>query len=100
MSIARGYAAHSYDTPLTPYTFWRRELNDDDVAIAILHSGVCHSDMHTVRNEWAGTVYPDGTIYPSVPGHEIVGRVTAVGAAVSKFRVGDVVGVGTMVDSC
>ncbi|MBF9266561.1 NAD(P)-dependent alcohol dehydrogenase [Acidovorax cattleyae] len=72
----------------------RRTPGDLDVAIDILHCGVCHSDLHTVRGEWAGTQFP------SVPGHEIVGRVTSVGALVTKFRAGDLVGVGCMVDSC
>ena len=100
MAIAHGYAAHSHDTPLVPYSFERRALRDDDVQIEILYSGVCHSDMHTVHNEWDGSVYSDGTLYPSVPGHEIVGRVTALGPSATRFKVGDVVGVGTMVDSC
>ena len=89
-----GYAAHSADTPLVPYTFERRGLRADDVAIDILYCGVCHSDLHTARGDWAGTVYPN------IPGHEIVGRVTAVGPDVSKFAVGDTVAVGCMVDSC
>ena len=100
MAIAHGYAAHSHDTPLTPYTFERRDLRDNDVQIEILYSGVCHSDLHTIHNEWEGSVYPDGTLYPSIPGHEIVGRVTALGKSASKFKLGDLVGVGTMVDSC
>src|SRR5690606_8419826 len=77
-----------------PHTIVRRALTDTDVGIDILHCGVCHSDLHTVRGEWAGTVYP------CVPGHEIIGRVTAVGAAVTRFDVGDIVGVGCFVDSC
>jgi uncharacterized zinc-type alcohol dehydrogenase-like protein len=89
-----GYAAHSAETPLVPYTFERRDLRADDVAIDILYCGVCHSDLHTARGDWSGTVYPN------VPGHEIVGRVSAVGADVSKFAVGDTVAVGCMVDSC
>ena len=89
-----GYAAQSPSTPLAPFAFQRRATGPRDVALDILYCGVCHSDLHTVRNEWQGTVYP------SVPGHEIVGRVTAVGAEVSKFRIGDLVGVGCMVDSC
>lgn len=100
MALAHGYAAHSHDTPLVPYSFERRALRDNDVEIEILYSGVCHSDMHTVHDEWSGSVYPDGTIYPSVPGHEIVGRVKSLGSAATKFKVGDIVGVGTMVDSC
>lgn len=94
MSLTLGYAATSPTTPLAPFKFERRAPGPNDVALDILFCGVCHSDLHTARNEWQNTVYP------SVPGHEIVGRVTAVGAKVSKFRVGDFVGVGCMVDSC
>ncbi len=94
MSKAHGYAAHSATTPLAPFSFDRREPGPLDVTFDILHCGVCHSDLHTVRGEWGGTTFP------SVPGHEIVGRVTAVGDLVSKFTVGDLVGVGCMVDSC
>ncbi|MFZ5704731.1 MAG: NAD(P)-dependent alcohol dehydrogenase [Pseudomonadota bacterium] len=89
-----GYAAHSADTPLAPFSFDRREPGPTDVAIDILFCGVCHSDLHTARGEWGGT------LYPCVPGHEIVGRVTAVGSDVSLFSVGQTVGVGCMVDSC
>ncbi len=88
------YGAQSAATPLAPLHIERRTPSDRDVAIDILHCGVCHSDLHTVRGEWAGTQFP------SVPGHEIVGRVTAVGPKVTKFSVGDIVGVGCMVDSC
>lgn len=91
---AKAYAAQSADAPLAPFSFERRDPQADDVAIDILHCGVCHSDVHTARSEWGGT------LYPCVPGHEIVGRVTAVGDAVTKFAVGDLVGVGCMVDSC
>ncbi|MDB5895221.1 MAG: putative NADP-dependent alcohol dehydrogenase, partial [Rhodoferax sp.] len=94
MSQAKAYAATAPTTPLGPFTVERREPGARDVAIEVLHCGVCHSDLHTARNEWGNTVYP------SVPGHEIVGRVTAVGADVTRHRVGDVVGVGCMVDSC
>lgn len=94
MAIARGYAATDADQPLVPFTFERREPNADDVVIAIQYCGVCHSDIHTVRNEWRNAVYP------IVPGHEIVGVVTAIGANVSKFKIGDRVGVGCFVDSC
>ena len=89
-----GYAAHSPDTPLAPYAWERRALRPDDVAIDILYCGVCHSDLHTARNDWGWSYYP------IVPGHEIVGRVTDVGAQVSRYRVGDHVAVGCMVDSC
>jgi uncharacterized zinc-type alcohol dehydrogenase-like protein len=94
MTLAHGYAAHSPTTPLAPFTFERRAPLARDVAIEILHCGVCHSDLHTVRSEWGPATYP------CVPGHEIVGRVSAVGDGVSKFKVGDIVGVGCMVDSC
>ncbi len=94
MTQASGYAAASPTTPFAPFSFERRAPGQGDVALDILFCGVCHSDLHTARNEWGGTVYP------SVPGHEIVGRVTAVGDLVSKFKVGDIVGVGCMVDSC
>ncbi|MDF0544779.1 NAD(P)-dependent alcohol dehydrogenase [Sphingobium sp. H39-3-25] len=94
MTTARGYAAPAGDQPLAPFTFERRAPRANDVAIDILHCGVCHSDLHQARSEWGGT------LYPCVPGHEIVGKVTAVGSDVSRFAVGDIVGVGCMVDSC
>ncbi len=94
MTLAHGYAAQAATTPLAPFSFERRAPGPRDVVIEILHCGVCHSDLHTVRSEWGATAYP------CVPGHEIVGRVRAVGAGVSKFRLGDTVGVGCMVDSC
>ena len=89
-----GYGATESTLPLEQLRFTRRDLTPHDIQIDILFCGVCHSDLHTARNEWGGTVYP------VVPGHEIVGRVTHVGTAVSRFAVGDVVGVGCMVDSC
>ena len=94
MAIARGYAATDASKPLTPFTFERREPRDDDVVIAIKYCGVCHSDIHQARNEWGNSVFP------MVPGHEIVGIVTAVGSKVTKFKVGDRAGVGCFVDSC
>ncbi|CBV42779.1 NAD(P)-dependent alcohol dehydrogenase [Halomonas elongata] len=94
MSQTRAYAAHAADQPLAPFTFERRQPRPDDVAIEILYCGVCHSDLHFARNDWGMTRFP------IVPGHEIVGRVTAVGDEVSRFQVGDMVGVGCMVDSC
>ncbi len=94
MYTAIGYAAQSATTPLAPISFQRRSPRPDDVAIEILYCGVCHSDIHQARNEWGIAVYP------LMPGHEIVGRVTAIGANVSKHQVGDLVGVGCMVDSC
>lgn len=89
-----GYAAQSADTPLAPFPFERRALRPNDVAMEILYSGVCHSDLHMARNDW------NWSAYPLVPGHEIIGRVTAVGGAVSRFKAGDHVAVGCMVDSC
>jgi uncharacterized zinc-type alcohol dehydrogenase-like protein len=93
-SQAKAFAAQSATTPLAPFTFERRDPLPTDVAIDIQFCGVCHSDLHTARSEW------DGTLFPCVPGHEIVGRVTAVGGEVTKFAVGDIVGVGCMVGSC
>jgi uncharacterized zinc-type alcohol dehydrogenase-like protein len=90
----RGYGAQSVDGPIVPIALQRRALLADDVAIDIMYCGLCHSDIHTVRGEWGEQQYP------LVPGHEFVGRVTAVGGAVTKFKVGDIAGVGCMVDSC
>ena len=89
-----GYAAYSADKPLAPYDFERRELRGNDVAIEITYCGVCHSDLHTARGDWGKVDYP------VVPGHEIVGKVTAVGPDVTEHAVGDNVAVGCMVDSC
>ena len=94
MPASYGYAAVSPKSPLAPYRFERREPGQHDVQIDILYCGVCHSDLHTARNEWGNT------IYPTVPGHEIVGRVSKVGAQVQQFKPGQLVGVGCMVDSC
>jgi uncharacterized zinc-type alcohol dehydrogenase-like protein len=88
------YAAHSATTPLAPFTIQRRDPGARDVQLQILYCGVCHSDVHTARNEWHGTAYP------CVPGHEIIGRVSQVGAQVTKFKEGDIAGVGCLVDSC
>lgn len=88
------YAASDAISPLAPLTITRRDPGPTDVQIEILYCGVCHSDLHTVRSEWPGTVYP------CVPGHEIIGKVTAVGASVRKFAVGDRAAVGCLVDSC
>lgn len=90
-----GYAASNASSPLAPFTFERRDPKPHDVQIDILYCGICHSDLHTARNEWGGT-----TVYPCVPGHEIIGRVVKVGTAVRRFKEGDTVGVGCMVDSC
>jgi alcohol dehydrogenase (NADP+) len=100
MHVARGYAAQSKSSLLEPFTFARRELRANDLLIEILYCGVCHSDLHTARGEWDGTVYASGTLFPAVPGHEIVGRVKSVGTDVSGLKSGDLVAVGTMVDSC
>jgi len=90
----KSYAASAATAPLAPFSFDRRDPGERDVQIEILYCGVCHSDVHTVRNEWQGTTYP------CVPGHEIIGRVIKVGAKVEKFRAGDTAGVGCLVDSC
>lgn len=94
MAKSFGYAAHSATTPLVPFTFERREPGENDVVIEVLYCGICHSDIHQVRNEW------NNSTYPMVPGHEIVGRVAKVGAKVTKFKVDDFAGIGCMVDSC
>ncbi|MEE4272912.1 MAG: NAD(P)-dependent alcohol dehydrogenase [Thermoanaerobaculales bacterium] len=96
MPDSRAFSAASAASPLAPDTIRRRDVTDRDVAIDILFCGVCHSDLHTVRDEWADFM---PTTYPCVPGHEIVGRVTAVGAAVTGFEPGELVGVGCLVDS-
>ncbi len=95
MYATKGYAAHAGHDPLKPFSFERRDPLPDDVQIDVLYCGVCHSDIHTARNEWGGT-----TKYPCVPGHEIVGRVTKVGNNVTKFKEGGLAAVGCMVDSC
>jgi uncharacterized zinc-type alcohol dehydrogenase-like protein len=92
--IVKAYAAQDARSALAPFEIERRTPGAEDVQIEILYCGVCHSDLHTARNEWKNT------LYPSVPGHEIVGRVVAVGNQVKNFRVGDLAGVGCMVDSC
>ena len=91
---SKGYAAQSKSAPLTPYDFTRRDPGPNDVVVEIAFCGICHSDIHQVRDEWAQSTYP------MVPGHEIVGRVTAVGPEVTRFAPGDLAGVGVMVDSC
>ena len=94
MTRTTGYAAQGATTPLAPFTFDRRDPGPRDVQIDILFCGVCHSDLHTVRNEWHGTQYP------CVPGHEIIGRVTKVGREVKSFKPGELAAVGCLVDSC
>jgi uncharacterized zinc-type alcohol dehydrogenase-like protein len=95
MFSTKGYAAQAAQEQLKPFSFERRDPTPNDVQIEILFCGVCHSDIHTARNEWGGT-----TSYPCVPGHEIVGRVVKVGRDVKKFKEGDLAAVGCMVDSC
>jgi len=96
MSKTRAYSAASATSPLAADTITRRETTDTDVRIEILFCGVCHSDLHTVRDEWSDFM---PTVYPVVPGHEIVGKVTGVGSAVTRYKPGDIVGVGCLVDS-
>ncbi|GJL93345.1 NAD(P)-dependent alcohol dehydrogenase [Hyphococcus sp.] len=95
MKQVPAYAAQSEDAPLGPFSINRREVGPEDVAIDIDYCGVCHSDIHTARNEWGGR-----SVYPCVPGHEIIGRVTEIGGKVAAFKAGDLVGVGCLVDSC
>lgn len=94
MIPVKGYAAQSAKAPLKPYSFERRDVGTNDVLIDIHYCGICHSDIHQVKDEWGGS------LFPMVPGHEIVGVVSQVGPSVSKFKVGDRVGVGCFVDSC
>jgi uncharacterized zinc-type alcohol dehydrogenase-like protein len=94
MFTTKGYATHSAHASLKQFSFERRDPTPSDVQIEILFCGICHSDLHIARNEWGSTTYP------CVPGHEIVGRVVKVGGEVKKFKEGDLVAVGCMVDSC
>lgn len=94
MAEIHAYAAQDEKSPLTPFDYSSREVRDNDVKIEILYCGVCHSDLHMARNEWKNTQYP------IVPGHEIVGRIVEAGPSAKKFKQGDLVGVGCMVDSC
>jgi len=94
MIAAKGYAAQTNDSSLAPWNFQRREVGPHDVQFDILYCGVCHSDLHQIKDDWGGS------IFPMVPGHEIVGRIVAVGAQVTRFNVGDLAGTGCMVDSC
>lgn len=93
-TATKAFAAHSATTPLEPWNFERRDPKPTDVQMDILFCGVCHSDLHFARNEWGMSVFP------IVPGHEIVGKITAVGSAVTKYKVGDYAGIGCLVDSC
>lgn len=90
----KAFGTEAAEADLKEMTVQRRELTAEDIEIEILYCGVCHSDLHTARNDWGGTVYP------AVPGHEIIGKITNIGSAVKKFKVGDIAGVGCMVDSC
>jgi uncharacterized zinc-type alcohol dehydrogenase-like protein len=94
MPSSKGFAAQSAQSPLAPFSFTRREPGPTEITVEILFCGVCHSDLHMARNEWRNA------IYPLVPGHEIVGRVTAAGNAIKKFKVGDIAAIGVIVDSC
>ena len=94
MPSSKGYAASDTRSPLAPFSFTRREPGATEIAVEILYCGVCHSDLHMARNEWGQS------IYPLVPGHEIVGRVTAAGSAVTRFKPGQIAAIGVIVDSC
>ncbi len=94
MPTSKGYATPNAQSPLAPFTFTRREPGATDIAVEILYCGVCHSDLHMARNEWGNA------IYPLVPGHEIVGRVVAVGSLSKKFKLGELAAIGVIVDSC
>src|SRR5262245_52311303 len=96
MYNAKAYSAASETSPLAPTAITRRDPTEYDVQIEILFCGICHSDLHSVRNEWSSAM---PTVYPIVPGHEIVGRVTRVGSAVTKYKPGDLTAVGCLVDS-
>ncbi len=92
--ISKGYAVKNAKAPLENFSFERRELREKDVQLEILYAGICHSDIHQAREEWGPA------IFPMVPGHEIVGKVTAIASGVTKFKVGELIGVGVFVDSC
>ena len=94
MIETRGFAVHDEAAQFEPYTFERRDVGQNDILIEILFSGICHSDIHQARGEWGNSTYP------MVPGHEIVGRVTKVGDSVTKFKEGDIAGIGCFIDSC
>ena len=94
MRTTKGYAALDSKSPLAPFNFERRSVGANDIGFEIRYAGICHSDIHQVREEWGPS------LYPMVPGHEIVGVVTEVGSAVTKFKSGDLIGVGVFIDSC
>ena len=96
-TATKGYATHSPEAKFEPFEFTRREVGPKDILIDIEYAGICHSDIHQAKNEWKDTM---PTSYPLVPGHEIVGRVSQVGGEVTKFKVGDVAGIGCFIDSC
>ena len=89
-----GYGTQSKDKKFEPMVFERQDVRKGEVGLKVTHCGVCHSDLHQARNDW------ENTNYPCIPGHEVVGEVTSVGEGVSKFKVGDKVGIGCMVNSC
>ena len=96
-TATKGYATHSPEAKFEPFEFTRREVGPKDILIDIEYAGICHSDIHQAKNEWKDTM---PTNYPLVPGHEIVGRVSHIGGEVTKFKVGDVAGIGCFIDSC
>src|SRR4051812_35574649 len=98
MNKCKGYAAEHSKARLGPYSFQRREPREHDVVIEIKYCGICHSDIHQTRDEWSE--YQEKAIFPMVPGHEIAGVVSAIGNKVTRYKVGDKVGVGCFVDSC
>lgn len=93
----RGYATHTKDAKFEPFEFSRREVGPNDILIDIAYAGICHSDIHQAKAEWEPMI---PSIFPMVPGHEIVGRVSQVGSDVTKFSIGDIAGIGCFVDSC
>lgn len=96
-TAAKGYAVHNKEAEFAPFEFVRRDVGEKDILIEILYAGICHSDIHQARGEWEPAV---PSLYPMVPGHEIVGRISEVGAGVTKFKVGDLAGIGCFIDSC
>src|SRR5437763_16653966 len=94
MVQVQGYAAQSAKAPLSPYAFERREPRDNDIAIDIQYCGICHTDIHQVRDEWVASTFP------MVPGHEITGIVSRIGTKVTRYKIGDRIAVGCFVDSC
>ena len=97
MTETHGYATDGPEAKFHPWTFERRDVGPNDILIEIEYAGICHSDIHAAKNEWEAMM---PTTYPLVPGHEIVGRVSQVGDAVTKFKAGDIAGIGCFIDSC